>query len=186
MPKPQLTFMYGYPASGKTTYARKLAEETDSVYLAADEIRRELYGSQDCFGNPTEIYGILLNRMLSCLRHKKSVVYDACNLYKQYRLDYLEHILEERIACRKAVIRMNTTMDTCLANHARRGRDFDIQDVKHYFALREYPDLSEGWDEITDVPDHELEALRFYVTVPFVRDADYAVYRDITERIRAA
>lgn len=86
----ELVFMYGFPASGKTTYAKALvAANPNYIYLAADDIRRELYGSQDHFGNPEDIYTVLLSRMMKHLRQGHSVVYDACNLYRQFRMDYL-------------------------------------------------------------------------------------------------
>lgn len=180
----ELIFMYGCPASGKTTYARKLAAGK-YFYLAADEIRRELYGSQDVFGDPDEIYNVLLVRMMELLRNGQNVIYDACNLYKRFRLDYLVPIQKAGIRCRKQIIRLNTRKDTCLANHARRGRNFDIQDVMHYFDLTEYPELSEGWDDIFDVPDHTVQALRLYIAVSeAMPDEQRPPARNLTERIR--
>ena len=39
----ELVFIYGFPASGKTTYAKALvAANPNYIYLAADDIRREL------------------------------------------------------------------------------------------------------------------------------------------------
>lgn len=176
--------MYGCPASGKTTYARKLADGK-YFYLAADEIRRELYGSQDVFGNPGEIYDVLLARMMELLRNGQDVIYDACNLYKRFRLDYLVPIQNAGIPCRKRIIRLNTRKDTCLLNHARRGRDFDIRDVMHYFDLMEYPELSEGWDDISDVPDHAVQALRLYIAASMdMPDGQLRMLRDVTEYIR--
>ena len=153
---PQLIFMYGFPASGKTTYARKLAAESENtVYLAADEIRRELYGSQDCFGDPEEIYRVLLQRMQGYLIDGKDVVYDACNLYRRFRMDYLEPIAKAGIECEKTIIRMETPKATCLENHANRDRHFDIGTIMHYFDLKEYPDFDEGWDRIVRVTNYE-------------------------------
>jgi len=71
----ELIFMYGYPASGKTTYAKHLsATHPGYAYLAADDIRKELYGSQDRFGNSEEIYNVLLFRMLKYLKRSLTMV----------------------------------------------------------------------------------------------------------------
>ena len=185
---PKLIFMYGFPASGKTTYARKLAAESENtIYLAADEIRREIYGSQDHFGNPEEIYRILLMHMIAHLANGQNVVYDACNLYRQFRLDYLQPLKEAGIDCQKTLIRINTTKETCLANHAKRGRNFDINDIAHYFDLKEYPVISEGWDDIIDVPDHTKKPFRVFMTTPSASFSNMwpdSVYTAVKERLR--
>lgn len=167
----ELVFLYGYTASGKTTFAKKFIQDNPGknyIYLSADEIRRQLYGSQDKFGNPLEIYRVLLDQMRACLKAGRNVVYDACNLYRQFRMDYLEPIQAENIECYKTIIRLNTTKETCLKNHAGRNRNFDIQRVMHYFDINEPPDMSEGWDYIWDVADHDMtDAKKLYIASPF-------------------
>lgn len=184
----ELIFMYGYPASGKTTRAKAIVEafpEKNYVYLAADEVRQELYGSKDHFGDPAEIYEILLNRMLRLLKSGRNVIYDACNLYRSFRMDYLTPIENAGIDCYKQLIRMNTTPDTCRANHSTRGRAFDIEDLAHYFTINEYPDMSEGWDYILDIPDRKLGGKTFYLASPFFADHERKAALDITEHFRS-
>lgn len=166
-PVPELIFMYGFPASGKTTYAKNLVinnPDKKYVYLGADKIREELYGSQDIFGDSNEIYQVLLQRMLNNLRQGRNVIYDACNLFKSFRMDYLTEIEKAAdIVCTKTLIRMNTTRDTCLQNHQNRGRNFDIQNIQHYFSLNQAPTIDEGWNDILDVSDNKLDSLRFHI-----------------------
>jgi len=182
----ELVFMYGFPASGKTTYAKKLCKQhPDYIYLAADEIRKELYGSQDVFGDPERIYKALLTRMLNCLEQGLSVVYDACNLYRQFRMDYLTPIAESGVKCYKTIVRMNTTKGTCLANHAGRNRNFDIGRLDHYFNIGEPPDMSEGWDYIYDVPDEQIGGKKFYIASPFFKPSERAHAIDVCEHFRA-
>ena len=64
--KPTLIFMYGYPAAGKTTYSRLLynhlkLQYKDVILISADQIRELLYGSEDIYGNPQEVYVITRN-----------------------------------------------------------------------------------------------------------------------------
>lgn len=166
-PVPELIFMYGFPASGKTIYAKSLVinnPDKKYVYLGADKIREELYRSQDIFGDSNEIYQVLLQRMLNNLRQGRNVIYDACNLFRSFRMDYLTEIEKAAdIVCTKTLIRMNTTRDTCLQNHQNRNRNFDIQNIQHYFSLNQAPTIDEGWDDILDVPDNKLDSLRFHI-----------------------
>lgn len=184
----ELIFMYGFPASGKTTFAKNLVAthpEKDYVYLAADDIRKELYGSQDKFGTPEDIYFVLLSRMLKCLKQGRSVIYDACNLYRQFRMDYLTPVAEAGIECYKTLIRLNTTRETCLENHKGRGRNFDIEKISHYFDINEFPRMDEGWDYIYDIPDHKMPGKRFYLASPFFGEKERTAAIEICEHFRA-
>mgnify|MGYP006196800663 CR=1 FL=1 len=44
--KPFVVMMYGFPGSGKTSFARQLSEELGIVHLQEDKIRHELFGAQ--------------------------------------------------------------------------------------------------------------------------------------------
>ena len=184
---PELIFMYGFTASGKTTFSKNFVKyhpEKNYVYLSADETRRELYGSQDAFGDPEEIYKILLQQMMTLLKMGRNVVYDACNLYRQFRMDYLDPIKNAGIKCYKVCIRMNTTKETCLTNHANRGRNFDINDIAHYFDINEPPQMSEGWDWICDMPDHAKPHTRIYIAASSENTQQQKDARDIAEHFR--
>lgn len=181
----ELVFMYGFPASGKTTYATILCKQhPDYIYLADDEVRKELYGSQDVFGDPERIYKTLLTRMMNCLEQGLSVVYEACSLYRQFRMDYLISIEQAGIKCYKTIVRMNTTKQTCLSNHAERNRNFDIGRLDDYFEIGEPPDMSEGWDYIYDVPDVKIGAKKFYIASPFFGEEERSRAIGICEHFR--
>jgi predicted kinase len=47
MSKPILVMFVGVPGSGKTTFARQLAQETDAVTLNSDAIRLSMWGSRE-------------------------------------------------------------------------------------------------------------------------------------------
>ena len=46
MSKPTFTMMAGLVGSGKSTYAKQLAEETNAIICSSDAIREELYGDE--------------------------------------------------------------------------------------------------------------------------------------------
>lgn len=180
--------MYGYTASGKTTYAKQMVKdhpEKNYLYLSADEARQEIYGSQDKFGEPERIYKFLLDHMLKALESGRNVIYDACNLYRQFRMDYLTPIQNAGIKCYKTCVRMNTTKETCFTNHAVRGRDFDIRDIEHYFDINEPPDMTEGWDWIYDVPDCKRATKRLYIASPFFEPKERAAAIKTCEHFRS-
>lgn len=167
MSLPRLYFMYGYPASGKTTWSSIFCKcHPEVVRLSADETREELYGSRDIYGDGEEIYLHILKKMLTALEKGNSVVYDACNLYKSFRMDYLNEINKYNIDCYKIIIRMNTDEKTCRDRHEKRNRNFDIEKIAHYFNIDEPPTMDEGWDEIRNY-SYSPNVKTFYIVSPF-------------------
>lgn len=170
--KPMLIFMYGYPAAGKTTFSNRLCEYfkscgVDIVLISADKIREELYGSQDSFGKPIEVYRIILYRMMDALINGKHVIYDAANLRKDYRMDYLDEIKD--IDCYKYIYRINKDKDTCIEHHNKRSRDIPLENLMPYFDINEPPTMEEGWDEIIDI-SHTKNAKEIYIASPFFKE----------------
>ena len=144
---PTLIFMYGYPASGKSTYSEKfIKEHPDFILLSADKIREEVYGSQDKYGDPYTMYLKILSRMRDLLKENKNVIYDAANLKSQYRLDYLLKIQD--IECYKKIICLIESKEVCIERHINRKRNIAVEKLLPYFEINEFPVFSEGWDEI--------------------------------------
>lgn len=144
---PELIFMYGYPASGKTTFAKEYVNKhPDFNLISADSIRQELYGSQDTYGEPYVIYTKILYKMRKLLKEEKNVIYDATNLWRQYRLDYLLNL--QGIECYKTIIQLDAEKEVCIARHLNRGRNIPVEKLLPYFDINERPTFKEGWDEI--------------------------------------
>lgn len=169
--KPVLVFTYGYPAAGKTTYAKFFYRSLknsgyDVELLSADEYRKSLYGSQDSFGNPEEMYKTILLRMKFELRCGKIVIYDAANLRKDYRMDYLNELKD--IDCYKYIVRINTDKETCIEHHKNRDRNIPLEKLLPYFDINEPPTMEEGWDEIID-DSATSNSKQFYIASPFFK-----------------
>lgn len=189
---PTFIMMYGYTASGKTTHAKNflkyaqtygVEEQKQIVYISADEIRKKLYGSQDIYGDGLEIYGVAIARVLNALEQGKDVIYDACNLYRSYRMDFLNPIEDSGIECKKVIIRMNTDKETCIKRHKKRGRNFDINKAMNGFNINEPPKMDEGWDSIKDETFTE-HSLSFYIASPFFEDIHRQRVYEVAEHFR--
>ncbi len=145
--KPTLLFLYGPPAAGKTTYAKGFVEaHPDFKRISADEIRKELYGSEDIYGDGYVIYQKILARMRKALISGKSVIYDATNLRKSYRLDYLGFLTD--VFCFKEILCLVEDKQVCIERHKKRGRNIPVEDLLPFFEIDEPPTLDEGWDRI--------------------------------------
>lgn len=180
--RPSGIFMYGYPAAGKTTFCKKFIKKNPEVtYISADEIRKEKYGSQDTYGNPVEMYGWILDKMKETLDAGKDFIYDGTNLYKEYRTDFLNALSE--MDWNKFCLRINTTKNKCISNHAKRKRNIPQDKLNHYFDINEPPTMDEGWDEIDDV-SYMYGHKRIYIASPFFKEDNRKNALKATEILR--
>lgn len=148
--RPRLVFLYGYPAAGKTTFAKDFVHNNPSfVRISADEIRKELYGSEDVYGDSWTIYQKILSRMRETLQNGKDVIYDATNLRKSYRLDYLNELTD--IPCFKFIYCFHVSREESIKRHLSRGRNIPLESLMPLYDIDEYPVESEGWDKIIKV-----------------------------------
>ena len=145
----ELTFLYGYPAAGKTTFAKHFLDgHPDHVLVVADLVRKHLYGSQDHYGNSQEIYEELLSQMAAALKSGKSVLYDGTNLKRQDRIDFLTALLPLLGSVHQEIIQLPTNMEVCIGRHLQRDRNIPLTNLLPYFRIKEPPVAEEGWDEI--------------------------------------
>lgn len=145
--EPTLIFMFGPPAAGKTTYSTAYCKTYPGfVRISADEIRQDLYGSQDIYGDPETIYKLLLAKMRDALQSGRNVIYDATNLRKDWRMDYMDALSD--IECRKIIKVLPIDRETAKKRHEARGRNIPWSDLDPFFDRIEFPTQDEGWDKI--------------------------------------
>lgn len=148
--RPTLLFLYGPPAAGKTTWAKEFCNRhPEFTRISADEVRKRLYGSEDTYGDSWTIYQEILSEMRTLLIHKKNVIYDATNLRKSYRLDYLNCLTD--IPCRKWIVLFSVEKEESIRRHLARGRNIPVENLLPLFEINEPPDYDEGWDMISSV-----------------------------------
>lgn len=73
-----LIIVFGLPGSGKSYFARHLAQKTGAIYLSSDALRRKLFQHPSYSPEEKEmVYEELLNRANKGLIQKENVVIDA-------------------------------------------------------------------------------------------------------------
>lgn len=82
-------FLIGIPGSGKSTFAQLLAPEIDGVIVSTDEIREQLYSDAATQGVWTDIEAEVLRQIQDAVTTQQSVIYDATNAMREWRLDFL-------------------------------------------------------------------------------------------------
>ena len=92
MMEPLLCHMLiGPPGSGKTTLAQQMQQIIpDSRIVSTDQIRKSLYGNEANQGDWFEIEAVVIQRINAALDHDTSVIYDATNAKRIWRMGLLQ------------------------------------------------------------------------------------------------
>ncbi|AFY99371.1 WYL domain-containing protein [Calothrix sp. PCC 6303] len=117
-------FLIGVPGSGKSTFAAALAKLGNNVIISTDEIRTTLYGDAAIQGNWNEIENQALLLIQQAQTSKKSVIYDATNFKRAFRMDFLMKIKEdgETLPLRWIAWYLKTPIETCIKWNQNRNR----------------------------------------------------------------
>ena len=139
-----LYMMVGLPASGKSTYAKLLAEEVNGIIVSSDGIRAEWYGSEEIQGDAGKIFREVELRCKNALGAGRSVVMDATNMNAKKRANFLRQMPE----CHKVCVVMAVPFDECIKRDEERPRHVGPAVMEKMRKNFQMPYYNEGWDHI--------------------------------------
>lgn len=143
---PTYYFLVGIPGSGKSHFARRLAEEIVAVVVCPDEIRASYrVGSERAFE-------IAREQIKKNLKAGKDVVFDATNTIKKWRRENIlaGNPFSSRVAC----CIFDTPLELCLERQRRRAARGEVDLPENIIRRMDEqlannpPALEEGFDEI--------------------------------------
>lgn len=143
---PIFTMLVGLPGSGKSTYAKKLTEETNAVHLNPDTIRKEMTGSEECFDKDKEVFEYIAKTAKETLKAGVDVIYDATNLSSKKRAAFLAGL--GKVECVKQCVIVATPYAVCLNNNQARERHVPEKVIEEMYRSVVIPYFFEGWDDI--------------------------------------
>lgn len=145
-------YLIGLPGSGKSTFAKSIHDKI----ISTDDIRRDLYGNEATQGNWHEIETEVIQRIATTLAKGNSLVYDATNFKRSYRIDFLQKV-EKEIKNHKLSIKvrciawyLNTPLETCIAWNQQRERQVPESVINSMHAVLEKfpPVIGEGFAKV--------------------------------------
>lgn len=140
-----LYVMCGLPASGKSTWAEKISQLTGAEIVSSDQIRKELYGSEEIQGNPKEVFREFGRRIREAIDNGKSVIADSTGINVQERAATL---CAGRNADRKICFYINTPVEECKRRNAERERHVPEFVYDRMLGKLEPPMQKEGFNDI--------------------------------------
>jgi predicted kinase len=86
--------LIGLPASGKSTFAKLLAQQTGGLIVSTDAIRAQIYGDASNQGDWTEIEAEVFSQIRIAVSLEQSVIYDATNASHAWRVNFLQQFTD--------------------------------------------------------------------------------------------
>lgn len=141
----KLTLMVGLPASGKSTYAKEMADD-NTVVLSSDDYRKKLLGDENCQENNEIVFKTLYKDAIELLESGKNVVIDATNINMKARRRVLANFSNMKIV-REAIV-MATPYELCVSQDKARERTVGEEVIKKFLYRFEIPMSYEGFDVV--------------------------------------
>ena len=168
----------GLPGSGKTQQALKEKDiycwaEYNVVYLSSDEIRKELYGSEEIQDAPHKVFELMLQRALVALSKDNTIVlYDATNLSSKRRMNLLKQLRQSYpdLVCTVNVVL--ATLENCVYRNFKRERVVPFSVIMKMLKQFQCPHVFEGWDYINLVYTDWDDDINVMTYIDAARDFD--------------
>lgn len=142
----KVIMLCGLPASGKSTYAKEIAEQEKANLHSSDNMRKLLFGDENVNDKNDEVFNMLHKQIKLDLIDNKNVVYDATNINYKRRKGFLEEL--NKIDCEKICVLIATPYEKCLEQNKLRERQVPEEVIKNMYLNFYIPQYYEGWDKI--------------------------------------
>ena len=149
---PMLIVMCGIPGSGKSKCAEEIIIEDENlscskpIIHSSDKLREELYGNEAIQGDNNVLFNELHKRIKNDLIAGKDVIYDATNIKKKLRMNFLNEL--KKIDCTPICLCIMTSYETCLKNNEKRERKVPEEVIKRMIMNYQPPHKNEGFKDI--------------------------------------
>lgn len=165
---PELIVFSGLPGSGKSTFAKEL--KGYKVH-SSDDLRKELFGDENCQDKNSELFDELHKRIITDLKSDSDVVFDATNISYKTRMSFLEKI--KKIDCKKTSYLFATPYEDCIKRDMVRERSVGEQVIKNMYMNFYIPQRYEGFDDIKIIWNYEKSDFNIVKCLMELDDIDH-------------
>lgn len=145
----ELVIAIGLPASGKSTYYEENYVDEDMVHISSDAIREEVFGDVNDQTHNGEVFNIMFNRVVESLKNDESVYYDATNISRKRRMNFIKEV---KNAVKKDIHVVGLVfaypIEVIKERNSKRGRVVPEEVIDRMLRNFEVPYKAEGFDEL--------------------------------------
>lgn len=156
----QFIMLVGLPGSGKSTYVEK-KKDSYNVF-SSDALRLEMFGDETSQDHNAEVFDELHKRIYESLKNHKSCIYDATNLSRKRRRNFLKTISNFDYVVKYAFV-FATDIEVCLAHNKSRDRVVPEDVILNMYKKITIPRIEEGFDLIRVIPYYKNRKLDCYI-----------------------
>jgi len=143
----KLTVMIGVPASGKSYWAKYIADEKDSILIEADDVRKEVFGNRQTKEAHIEVFAYCHRLIKDSLSDGKDVVFDATNLSHKHRKRFID--IAKTCGADVSAVLVASPWHECLDSNESRERVVPTDVMEGMRKNFVPPFMAEGWDNIS-------------------------------------
>lgn len=112
--------MIGAPGSGKSTWAQNFAKDRpDTVRVCPDDNRRTISGDSNNQSVSPQAFAMSKSQVRSALLHNKDVIFDATNMYRKARKDFIN--TARSYGAEVIAVVFECSKETLLSRNVKRG-----------------------------------------------------------------
>ena len=141
--------LVGLPASGKSTFSKRLAVSKNALIISTDSIRKMLYKDESKQGDWKEIERVLHDSIFKSINKGQSVIVDATHTIKEHRKILIDLSNQINWIC----YYLKTDKQTCIKRNLERSRTVPkhvIESMANQLKLTP-PKREEGFKELYEV-----------------------------------
>ena len=139
--KKALIILVGPPASGKSTWGKKFADDNDVVYVSTDAIRAEIGSGEADQSVSQAAFGIARQRVSQALGVGKSAMIDATSVNRKSRKDWINMVRGHGAYI--IAVAFEVPKDELLKRDAKRERHVGPDVIERFVSRYERPSTSE-------------------------------------------
>lgn len=147
-----LVMMVGLSGSGKSFFAKQLAKEKNMKIFSSDDLREELYGDAMIQADQNKLFNELHRRIKVALQRGESVIYDATNIKRKFRQQFIKEV-RTYVGFVEAMVVL-TPFHKCVEYNNARERVVPESVIRRQLEGFNMPTIEEGFDAIQFIPNY--------------------------------
>lgn len=152
---PKLYVMIGLSASGKSTIANKIKEDSNIEIVSSDKIREEYFGGVENQSNHSDVFQIFYQKIVSILNSGHDVIADATNITIKSRKQMFQHVKD--IECDIIGYLCVKDINSCIIDDKKRENSVGKRAIERQRDRFQLPFKEEGFKDILIFNNVDME-----------------------------
>ena len=147
----------GIQGSGKSTFAKELAQKENIEIVSTDAIRKKYKDIEEY-----RVWEMVYKRMAELTKEGKDCIFDATSITRNVRKRFFDNVGSYGVKVEADCYYLDTDLDICERRIQERNLDINelylpIEVIYSYKERLEVPSIDEGFSKITVIKNYTLD-----------------------------